>query len=278
MLVAVAQLTSSANLLANGRSAALLAEQAAAKGARILFLPEAADYLAASAKHGQEIVQPFTTSPFITTLQSTLCKLHDEGTPLDVLVGIHEPSTTSNKVKNTSIYLDSKGKLVYRYQKLHLFDVDIPSGPIFRESDSVEPGMAAPKVISTPAGNLGSSICYDLRFPELAQYNRNNGAQILVYPSAWTMKTGPHFQKLGMATAISTQCYVILPAQTGTHVDANNRTSWGHACIIDPWGDIVAACDDNGTNLALADIDLNYLQDIRNKMPLQNQRRLNVLE
>lgn len=275
MLIAVGQLTSSADLLANGHAAASLAREAAKGGARILFLPEASDYLARNTAHSLELATPVTNSPFITTLQSAIRSLNDAGTPIDVLVGVHEPAESSNRVRNTALYFSADGSIKYRYQKLHLFDVDLPTGPIFRESDSVEPGSQLPQVLDTPAGKLGVGICYDLRFPEHALYNASHGAQILVYPSAWTRPTGPHFRKLGAATAIFTQCYVILPAQTGIHTGANNRESWGHAAVLDPWGDTVAACEESDT-LAFAQIDLDFLVQVRNKMPLHTQRRNDV--
>ncbi|TID16294.1 hypothetical protein CANINC_004196 [Pichia inconspicua] len=276
MLIAVGQLTSTADLLVNGKAAATLARNAAARGARILFLPEASDYISKNTAHSLEIVKDVQNSPFIKTLQSTLNSLNEAGTPIDVLVGIHEPTIPpSNRVKNTALYLNSNGSINYRYQKLHLFDVDLPTGPIFRESDSVEPGSKPPQIIDTPAGKLGVGICYDLRFPEHALYNVKNGAQLLVYPSAWTRPTGPHFNKLGAATAIFTQCYVILPAQTGIHKDANNRESWGHAAVYDPWGEEIALCSDTDS-LAFAEIDLNHLTKVRNKMPLNSQRRNDI--
>lgn len=220
-------------------------------------------------------------------------------------VGIHEPASDDplSRTKNTLVYLDSNGDLVARYQKIHLFDVDIPNGPILKESNSVQPGSEIVEPVDTPAGKLGLGICYDLRFPELALRHRSNGAQILTYPSAWTVKTGPHFHALGKSMAILTQSYVVLPAQKGVHnVTATNdhdragtssqpvavppgtkRESFGHTCIIDPNGTIVAECTDAtfGTKdeegqICVADVDLDVVQNMRLNMPLWEQRRSDV--
>lgn len=293
VLIAAGQLCSSSNLAENGLKAARLIRKAASLDAKIIFLPEAADYIASNASHSKSIVKSYDTSPFISTITETLQDLHSHGKFIQVAVGIHEPTTLTedslNRTKNTLVYLDSNGNLLQRYQKIHLFDVDIPNGPILKESNSVQPGNKIIKPFKTPAGNLGLGICYDLRFPELALRLRTQGAQLLTYPSAWTMKTGPHFQTLGKAMAILTQCYVILPAQKGVH-DTNSglvnipsasssssskRESYGHTCIIDPNGSIIAECSDaiDGEQICIADIDLDVVEKMRTNMPLWSQRR-----
>lgn len=294
VLVAAGQFCSSSNLKENGIRASKLIRKAVSLNVKIIFLPEASDYIAANSNHSKKIVKSFNESPFIIEIKNTLKDLYNNNKFIQVAVGIHEPTINDslNRTKNTLIYLDSNGDLLYRYQKIHLFDVDIKNGPILKESNSVQPGNEILKPFKTPAGNLGLGICYDLRFPELALRLRSLGAQILTYPSAWTMKTGPHFQILGKSIAILTQSYVILPAQGGVHdVNADDpknhdnnlqlgtkRESFGHTCIIDPNGTILAECSDasDKDQICIADIDLDIVEKMRANMPLWSQRRSDV--
>ena len=293
VLVAAGKLCSSSSLKENGLRAAALIRRAVAQNAKIIFLPEAADYIASNATHSKALAQSYETSPFIETIRATLKELHCGGQSIQVAVGIHEPAANDplQRTKNTLVYLDADGELLHRYQKLHLFDVDIPNGPILKESNSVQPGSEVLPPFDTPAGKLGLAICYDLRFPELALRLRTLGAEILTYPSAWTMKTGPHFQGLGRSMAILTQSYVVLPAQKGVHdvladtkgsaaapdtpATGSKRESYGHTCIIDPNGTILAECSDasDADQLCVADIDLDVVDKMRTNMPLWSQRR-----
>lgn len=288
VLIAAGQLCSSSNLKENGLRAASLIRKAVKQNAKIIFLPEAADYIASSAEHSKKLVKAYEVSPFIKEIRETLKELHNNGEFIQVAVGIHEPTIDDplNRTKNTLVYLDSNGDLLQRYQKLHLFDVDIKNGPILKESNSVQPGNEIIPPFETPAGKLGLAICYDLRFPELALRLRSLGADILTYPSAWTMKTGPHFQVLGKSMAILTQSYVVLPAQKGVHdvtADGSDvhvkpgtkRESYGHTCIIDPNGSILAECSDavDGDQICVADVALSVVAKMRTNMPLWQQRR-----
>lgn len=306
-LIAAGQLSSTSSLTLNGLKASQLIIKAANLGAKIIFLPEASDYIASSAAHSKSIVQPFDKSPFVIKLQETLKKLHGEGKFIDVVVGLHEPAIDDKlqRTQNTLVYLSSTGELLYRYQKLHLFDVDIPNGPIMKESLSVQPGKKLLDPFDTPAGKLGLGICYDLRFPEVGLALRSLGSQILTFPSAWTVKTGPQFQILGMALAVWSQCYLILPGQSGKHLtnlkcnatdatqidheieDGISRESFGHTCIIDPLGTIIAQVSNievgdsdgllgPGEGICIADIDLSKVGAVRERMPLWEQRREDV--
>ncbi|KAG7810922.1 hypothetical protein KL921_002550 [Ogataea angusta] len=282
VLVAAGQLCASNVLKDNAAAAINLITKAASLRCKVLFLPEASDYIARNAQQSKEIVKSVSDSPFVLAIQKKLQELHAAGNSLSVSVGIHEPSETSDRVKNTLIWINEAGEIVQRYQKIHLFDVDIKNGPILKESQSVEPGSKVLKPFPTAIGNVGLGICYDLRFPELALRLRSEGAQVLTYPSAWTMKTGPHFQILAQSTAIFTQCYVVMPAQKGKHKvedgTVTNRESYGHTCIIDPSGTILAQCTDidDVEDICVADIDLDRLEVIRRNMPLWSQRRPDV--
>ncbi|VEU20400.1 DEKNAAC101315 [Brettanomyces naardenensis] len=289
VLIAAGQLCASSCLKENGLVAARLIVKASQMGCKVLFLPEASDYIAKSAKASIELAQPVEKSPFLVEVVNQLKELNRLDKSIYVAVGVHEPAFESKRVKNTLLYLDKSGKILQRYQKIHLFDVDIKEGPILKESRAVEPGTEIVAPFETPAGLLGLGICYDLRFPELALRLRTLGAQILTFPAAWTVKTGPHFELLGKATAVLTQSYVVLPSQKGKHRTQTDedivrdglqltRESFGHTCIIDPNGTIISQCSDisEEESICVADINLDNLNIVRNNMPLWKQRRSDV--
>ncbi|QLL33788.1 hypothetical protein HG536_0F01130 [Torulaspora globosa] len=151
-----------------------------------------------------------------------------------------------------------------------------------KESSGVQPGSKAAEIVQTPVGRLGLEICYDIRFPEQSLELRSKGADILCFPSAFTMKTGEaHWQLLGRARAVDTQCFVVMPAQSGKHdtgsgadssQDYVERISWGHSMVIDPWGRIIAQSGCNGEELIIADLDYTVLEKVRADMPLWEQR------
>ncbi|CCH46862.1 Nitrilase [Wickerhamomyces ciferrii] len=292
VLVAAGQLNSSSSLIENGQTVVKLISKAVELGIKILFLPEASDYLAKNASHSKKLVKSIDESPFVLEIQKKLQDLHSKGIFININVGIHEPSPNSDRTQNTSIWFNEKGEITQRYQKIHLFDVDVANGPILRESESVEPGSQVLPPFDTIAGKVALGICYDIRFPELALRQRSLGAQILTFPSAFTVRTGAaHWHLLGRSRAIDTQSYVIMAAQSGPHntpdeEDLANgtdfkptRISYGHSLIIDPWGTIIAETSDidvGKTALAIADIDLDQLEIVRKNMPLWSQRRSDV--
>ncbi|KAL9587290.1 MAG: hypothetical protein Q9212_000337 [Teloschistes hypoglaucus] len=242
-----------------------LVQKAAAAGAKFLFLPEASDYIASSASETVSLVQPSTTSPFVLGLQSS-AREHR----LSINVGIHEPTQDGKKVKNTLVWIDEDGEIRHRYQKLHLFDVDRPGGPVLKESNSVEKGTDITPPFLTGCGNVGMLICFDLRFPEPSLSLRRQGAQIITYPSAFTVPTGlAHWSTLLRARAIETQSYVIAAAQVGSHNE--KRSSYGHSMIVSPWGDLLAELGGekkDSPEIAVAEVDLARLEQIRREMPL----------
>lgn len=292
--VAVGQLCSSSSLAQNLETVRLLIKKSLAQDAKVLFLPEATDYLSRNALHSRQLAD--LTPQFVNDVQSLIRQLATEqGKPIDLSIGVHLPPSTEdilsgdNRVKNVLLYINSNGEIVQKYQKLHLFDVDVPNGPILKESKSVQPGPVLPEIIDTPAGKLGSCICYDIRFPELSLKLRSKGAELLCFPSAFTMKTGEaHWELLGKARALDTQSFVIMPGQQGEHnvyadgpgedESAVKRVSWGHSMIIDPWGKILASADPNSDEpqVIVADLDLEAQKKIRTDMPLWNQRRRDV--
>ncbi|KAI5309183.1 Carbon-nitrogen hydrolase [Ascosphaera atra] len=251
-----------------------LVEKAVRAGAKALFLPEASDYIASSADESVGLVKSVTDSEFVLGLQQEA-----RNNRLPINVGIHEPGNDAGKIKNTLVWIDELGEIRQRYQKIHLFDVNIKGGPQLMESRSVEKGSQILAPFATPVGRVGLSICFDLRFPEISLSLRRQGAQIITYPSAFTVPTGrAHWEALLRARAIETQSYVIAAAQCGRHNE--KRVSYGNSLIVNPWGEIVAqlpAADmnagDAGTgagapDIAVADVDLEYLEKVRMEVPL----------
>ncbi|CDO94761.1 unnamed protein product [Kluyveromyces dobzhanskii CBS 2104] len=292
--IGIGQLCSSSNLTQNLEVVKSLIKKALDQDVKVLFFPEATDYLSRNAEHSKKLAAG--TPSFVSELQSAITQLtKDAGKHIDISIGVHLPPSDldveggDSRVKNILLYINSKGEILQKYQKLHLFDVDVPNGPILKESNSVQPGTTIPGILNTPAGKLGSCICYDIRFPELSLKLRSEGAQILCFPSAFTVKTGEaHWELLGKARALDTQSFVVMPAQQGEHdvySDATDsdestvkRVSWGHSMIIDPWGKVLSAADplSDLPQLIVADLDIAYLDKVRRDMPLWKQRRRDI--
>lgn len=196
--------------------------------------------------------------------------------------GIHEAifdekGGKTNRVNNTHILINPDGNIIGKYQKLHMFNVDTPEFK-YRESEIAKPGEKIVLPIKTPIGNIGLQICYDLRFPEVSTYLRKQDAHILTYPSAFSVSTGKaHWEVLLRSRAIETQCYVIAAAQNGQH--NKKRSSYGHALIVDPWGKVIAECDQSVVpDVAFAEIDNQKIESVRMNMPCFEHRRDDIYQ
>jgi predicted amidohydrolase len=187
-----------------------------------------------------------------------------------LLIGSLAIKVSDDKTANRSYLVASDGRIAARYDKIHLFDVDLPNGESYRESRTVIAGEQA-VTADLPWGRVGLSVCYDLRFPQLYRVLAKGGAEILSVPSAFTETTGrAHWQLLLRARAIENGCFVIAPAQGGKH--ANGRSTYGHSMIVGPWGEILAEA---GTEpgIIMADIDLDEVAAVRARVPsLQHDR------
>jgi nitrilase len=180
-----------------------------------------------------------------------------------------------NKVRATCLVFDDKGNQVARYDKIHLFDVElVDSDEQYTESETIEPGDDV-VVIDSPFGRMGVAVCYDLRFPELFRQQLQAGMEILVIPSAFTAFTGrAHWDVLVRARAIENQCYVIAPNQGGYHL--NGRETHGHSMIVDPWGTVLNSLA-HGPGVVCADVELGRLNTTRRNFPSIEHRRLQCL-
>ncbi|HEY0901864.1 MAG TPA: carbon-nitrogen hydrolase family protein, partial [Micavibrio sp.] len=169
------------------------------------------------------------------------------------------------KILNRSILIDAQGNIVADYDKIHLFDVDLPTGEVHRESAIVKPGTKA-TVAMTPWGKLGMAICYDLRFANLFRTLAKAGAAILTVPAAFTVPTGQaHWHTLLRARAIENGAFVLAPAQVGTH--EGGRETYGHSLIIDPWGRILGEGDGQNPGIIMAELDLSAVKTAREAIP-----------
>lgn len=181
-----------------------------------------------------------------------------------LLIGSLAIRADDGRAWNRSILVDSDGAIAARYDKIHLFDVDLDGGESYRESASIAPGARA-VVVETPWGRLGMTVCYDLRFPQLYRALAKAGADYISVPAAFTRQTGmAHWHVLQRARAIETGCFVLAPAQTGTH--AEDRQTYGHALIVDPWGAVLADAGE-AVGFVTAEIDPSRVAAARAKIP-----------
>ncbi|CRK45030.1 hypothetical protein BN1723_006400 [Verticillium longisporum] len=285
-IAAIGQICSTASLAHNLEQCVRLVAKAAAGNAKVLFLPEAADYIASSPQESLALALPQDQSPFVIGLQDAARK-HS----LAVNVGIHVAADgISSKLLNRSLWINSDGTINHAatYDKLHLFDYGS-----LRESATVRPGTALTAPFASPLGlNIGSLICFDLRFPEPALALAQPGAgspfaatkaHVLLYPSAFTPRTGrAHWEVLLRARAIETQSWIVAAAQVGRH--NGKRSSYGHSLVVDPWGSVkleLGGVDSEGTAeegaegaIGFVDIDVEVVNKVREEMPLA--RRMDV--
>jgi nitrilase len=271
--VAAIQMVSTHDMQANLAEAEKLLVQAAREGAAVAVLPENFAVLATGKMIacGQREAE---ANPLIRTFlsqQSRRNRLWIVGGSLP-LATRPDGSRIDGRVRATCLVYDDQGREVGRYDKIHLFDamVDDAHGQ-YRESDTFEPGHQV-ITVDTPAGKLGLAICYDLRFPELFRKLREQGAEWVCLPSAFTWQTGnAHWHPLIRARAIENQIWIVAPAQGGQN--SSRRTTWGHSLICDPWGEVVAEIDE-GPGVVTAELDPELLQQTRSRMPVWEHRRL----
>jgi predicted amidohydrolase len=266
-LAAAIQMQSTSDAEANFSQAAALVARAAAAGARLVATPENTNFLG---PHEEKVrlAEPLD-GPTVARF-ADLARRH----AVHLLLGsFNERGADARRCFNTSVLYTPRGEIAAVYRKIHLFDVDVPGGVRFQESQTVAPGEEI-VVAETPLARLGLTICYDLRFGELYRALRRRGADLMLVPSAFTLTTGrDHWQPLLRARAIETQSYVLAAAQWGRHDDAGLKESYGHAMIVDPWGLVVAMAAD-GPGLALAEIDLERVERVRRAIPVEDHRRL----
>jgi nitrilase len=264
-LAAALQLTSTPDPEANFAAAEELIELAARRGADLVGLPENFAFMGDDARR-------LELAPTLAERCSRFLVTMARRYQVTLLGGGFPVPAGDGQTFNRAELVGREGQLLARYDKIHLFDVDLPDGNTYRESETVQQGHDLPPVVDVPGlCRIGLSICYDVRFPELYRHLSGAGADLVMIPAAFTAFTGKdHWQVLLQARAIENTVYVLAPAQTGVHY--GRRHSHGHAMVIDPWGTVLS---DAGVTpgLAVAPVDVAHVQRVRAVMPSLQHRR-----
>ena len=266
--VAAIQMVSSADVGRNLDDASRLLREARARGARVAALPENFAFMGLAESDKPAIAENDGDGP----IQARLASLAGE-LGLWIVAGtipLRVPGET--RLAAACLVYDAAGRRAARYDKIHLFDVEIPGkDERYQESSSVRPGTT-PACVETPAGRLGLAVCYDLRFPELFRRLLSLGAEWFCLPSAFTAPTGrAHWETLLRARAIENLCHVVAPAQSGFH--ENGRETHGDSMIVDCWGRVLARLP-RGTGVVVGEIDLVRQRELRQNFPCVDHRRL----
>ena len=263
--VAVTQMCATADVDANLRAMAALVKEAASKGAEAVFAPETFTFIGPARLRSRALEPLPAGGPVLDRCREMAC-----ANAVHFVFGFHEQAA-DGRAFNACVHLDPAGDIQAMYRKIHLFDVDLADGTRLLESKHTAPGDS-PAVATLPCGAVGLSVCYDVRFPQLYQQLVDLGATTLAVPAAFTRTTGPHhWHVLLRARAIECQSYVIAAAQHGEHGHAN-RASFGHALIVDPWGEVIAECPGAGDAVALATIDPARVRQVRRELPSLKHR------
>jgi predicted amidohydrolase len=273
-LAAAIQMQTGQDRARNESRAIALVGQAADRGAKLIALPEMWEHIGPG-RQKAVFAGPLDGAQ-LAPLRDLAAKRR-----VWILAGSIAEKAEDGRFYNTSALIDPQGNLAGSYRKLHLFDVDIPDGARYRESEHVAPGGAPPTVVPLEGLNirLGFSVCYDLRFPELYRRLADQGADLVVVPAAFTAYTGrAHWEVLLRARAIEEQVYVVAPAQAGQigGVD-ERRMAFGHASIVDPWGEVLANAGSANEGIALAEIRPDRIAQVRRDLPALLHRRRDLL-
>lgn len=272
MRAAIFQMRSGIDPAENAAAIVEMAARAKAGGADMLFTPEMAGYLDRDRQRAAATLRCEAEDPVLARVREAAAKhglwVHIGSLPL-------KDERGDGRWTNRSFMIDDGGAIRARYDKIHLFDVDLATGESWRESSVYGPGEQV-VAVDTPWARMGLSVCYDMRFPDLYRALTNAGATVLLVPAAFTVPTGrAHWHILLRARAIEAGCFVIAAAQAGRHADG--RETYGHSLIVDPWGEIVLDMEEEA-GLALADIDMSRIEEVRKRVPAIANRRIIPLD
>lgn len=270
MKIAVLQMTAGIDPAANAAVLTDAAAEAKAGGADILFTPEMSNMLDRNRARAADMIRHETDDSVLAAVRSAAAAAG---------LWVHLGSLAvcgegpDDKWRNRAFVIAPDGNIAARYDKIHLFDVDLASGESWRES-SVYAGGDQAVAVQLPGAVLGLSICYDIRFPAVYAALSRAGADIVAVPAAFTVPTGAaHWHVLLRARAIESACFVVAAAQTGTHADG--RSTYGHSLVVDPWGDVLLDMGD-APGLAFANLPLERIAEVRARVPvIANRRRVN---
>jgi len=264
--VALIQTRTPASQAAALAEATPLIRKAAGQGAQLIVTPEGSNLLQRDRALMLQAIQPLETDPYVQGVRALAKELKTW-----ILIGSALVAHGPDKAANRAVLIDADGEIVTTYDKLHMFDVDLPNGDRYRESSLYEPGTEA-RLVQTPWGKLGLTICYDMRFPQLYRALAKAGAEFIAVPAAFTRPTGEaHWEVLLRARAIENGVFILAAAQGGHHEDG--RGTWGHSLAIDPWGRILAQAGDDEPGVVIADLALEDVASTRQAIPsLKNER------
>jgi predicted amidohydrolase len=257
--VACIQVTAGADMAANVAAATAAIAEAAGRGAGFVTTPENVTMMAASGKETRANARVEADHPGLGAFRDAA---RNHGVWL--LAGSLGIALPSGKVANRSFLIDPSGDVAGRYDKIHMFDVELPNGEVYRESANFEPGTEA-VTVATPFGVIGLTVCYDIRFPHLYRALAKADAGIITVPSAFTAVTGAaHWHVLLRARAIETGAFIVAPAQTGNH--PGGRKTYGHSLVVAPWGEVLL---DGGeaVGVHVVDLDLGRVANARQSVP-----------
>ena len=264
--IALFQSTTGIDPAENARALVGAIEEASAGGAEMLFTPEMSGLLDRDSARAAKVLRPQQDDKVLAAAQEAAARHR-----IWVHLGSLAVLVDNGKVANRSFVIDREGKVRGTYDKIHLFDVDLPAGESWRESSTYSPGGGVTLVNGTPVGKLGLTICYDLRFPGLFARLAESDADLITVPAAFTVPTGmAHWHILLRARAIEAGLFVVAAAQVGHHEDG--RTTYGHSLVVDPWGEILLDMGDE-RGVGFADIDLKRISEVRSRIPALNHRR-----
>lgn len=264
--IALFQARSGIDPAVNAERLADAVRQASEGGAAMLFTPEMSGMLDRNRERALGKARPEAEDAVLAAIREAAAT-HG----IWVHLGSLALKGEAGKLLNRGFVIDGQGEIQARYDKIHLFDVDLPTGESWRESAMYDAGREAVVVAGTPVGKLGLTICYDLRFPELFQRLSEAGAEVIAVPAAFTVPTGrAHWQVLMRARAIEAELFIVAAAQAGQHEDG--RETYGHSLVADPWGEILMEMGGE-PGLAFAEIDLDRIADVRARIPVHHHRR-----
>lgn len=263
--IALLQMTAGIDRDANAAVLVKAIEQAAAGGAAMLFTPEMSGLIDRDRERAAASIATEDADPVLRSVSEAAARVG-----IWVHLGSLAVRRADGRLANRGYVIDAAGAVRARYDKLHLFDVTLPTGESWRESASYAPGDSA-TVVATPAGRLGLTICYDLRFPDLFRALSDGGATMLAVPAAFTVPTGEaHWHVLLRARAIEAGAFVVAAAQAGRHADG--RITYGHSLVVDPWGKVLLDMGD-AAGLGFVDIDPAQVDAVRARIPAIEHRR-----
>ncbi|GAB4521839.1 MAG: carbon-nitrogen hydrolase family protein [Roseibium sp.] len=263
---ACVQLRSGKTLVDNVEAAEALVREAARDGARYIQTPEMSNVLVRSREELFERISEAGTDPFLAMARRLAAELN-----VYLHLGSLAVLAGGGKVANRAFLVASDGSVAATYDKIHMFDVDLPNGESWRESATYEPGTRS-VIADLPFARVGMAVCYDIRFPAIFRMQARQGAEVLTGPAAFTRQTGEaHWHVLQRARAIENGAFVISAAQGGTHEDG--RETYGHSLIVDPWGKVLAEIDGDEPGHVLAEIDTEKVAQARGRIPaIANER------